>query len=394
MSKGPTTLRNAAIGGAFGVLLGAGFASGCAAGGTGGFTEEGGPADDDSSTDAANDTAGQDATRPEAGVDATQPDTGSDASQADGVGSDVVADVALDVPRAATDGGSQADVEIGAESGGVCTTTVGLLLSPGTPDGGADDAASAADTGADGGANGAADASSLDAGDAAREAGRDAAGDGAADAAPDGSNDASRAVASDGAADVMAPGDAASEGGTHLDPLLLFGFDNGSNLGWGSNAVTGATVSLGATLNDGHACLGALQLYTTYTAYNANPLVQFVYGGNAAGAMNWSGRSKLHVWLKVTTSDYTALSGARAFVLSNNYVSFGSPLVGAATLADRLWHETTVDLTPPPAGGGSALDPSVINGLGAQIVNQSAATAGGPAAPSPTTLLVDDIWLE
>jgi hypothetical protein len=74
--------------------------------------------------------------------------------------------------------------------------------------------------------------------------------------------------------------------------------------------------------------------------------------------------------------------------------------VDSAVLADGAWHEIVLDLvdlsndsyTNVPDGG--TIDLASVSALGVQVSAPTAAPAGGPAAPSTATLLVDDIWVE
>jgi hypothetical protein len=64
----------------------------------------------------------------------------------------------------------------------------------------------------------------------------------------------------------------------------------------------------------------------------------------------------------------------------------------------RAWHEVVEDLLVPDGGQANRSGPDVslatVQRLGVWLVPQMTQPAGGPAAPSTTVLLVDDIWLE
>ena len=61
----------------------------------------------------------------------------------------------------------------------------------------------------------------------------------------------------------------------------------------------------------------------------------------------------------------------------------------AATLfSDGDWHEIVLNLVP-----ASNYVPTAINQTGVQIIARGVAPAT-PSAPVPTTVFVDDVWLE
>jgi hypothetical protein len=214
------------------------------------------------------------------------------------------------------------------------------------------------------------------------------------------------------AADIECPGDPAHEGPdaaactTALSDLsdgggqLLYGFDNGTITGWSAQAMdsvdSGLVATIGDTLSDGKTCPGALTVTVPFTTYGAteNADVQIGLGG-----VDWSNRSTLHFWVKLTTASYPAISGVQAFVQSGpGYANYTSEFVTSIALADGGWHPIAIDLknlandgyTNVPDGGALG----VIDGIGVQVVAQTSAPAGGPSAPSAATLAVDDIWVE
>jgi hypothetical protein len=233
--------------------------------------------------------------------------------------------------------------------------------------------------------------------DTAATDGNDAAGDSSDALGPRDSSDGG--VCSTTVAHLAAGGDGGladsgsdAEAAAPIAPQLLFGFDNpgGLDLAW-SGYTSPNTISsalLGETLSDGYTCTGALEYNVTYSGYNVTSGVLYNYG---AGGVDWTGRTRLHAWIKLTTSDYTTLSGVQLIVESNNYAvkRYGGFLT-ATTLAVGTWHEAIVSL------GTAATDyfPTNVNDFQVQLLTPGAQADGGPAAPSPATLLVDDIWLE
>ncbi len=257
-----------------------------------------------------------------------------------------------------TEGGTTPESGTTPEAGGICTTTIAELVPPASDSGASDAAATDATVADASGSDSAAEGSASDASDEAT------------------------------VVEAAAP----------LQPELLFGFDNGADLGWGANPTANTTLSVGASLTDGHSCPGAVSLYATYAAYGPNPLLSFNYGGNGGGSVDWSGRTKLHMWVKVLTTNYSTVAYVQAFVSANGYVFMSGGGFNGTQLSDGAWHESIFNIPPVPANpnpeGGAVFDPAFVNAFGAQIGTQSAAADGGPSVPPPTTLLVDDIWLE
>jgi hypothetical protein len=235
--------------------------------------------------------------------------------------------------------------------------------------------------------------------------GNDAADDSADAAVPGEASDGGRCSTSIASLASGAEGglaDSGSDGSVNdaagpLAPSLLFGFDNpgGLDLGWSGYTGSNSTALLGETVTDGYTCPGALAMNVTYSGYGVNSGAIFNYGGGAA-AKDWTGRTKLHAWIKLTTSDYTVLGGVQQIVDSNGYAvhRYGGYLP-ATLLSDGKWHESVVSLVPP-APDAATVDyvPTIVNEFQFQLLSQGAQVDGGPAAPPPAALLVDDIWLE
>jgi hypothetical protein len=214
--------------------------------------------------------------------------------------------------------------------------------------------------------------------------------------------------------DIECPGDPAHEGPdaasscttalgdfTDAGGQLLYGFDGGTLTGWLAqtmdSADAGLVGTLGDTLTDGHACPGALTLTAPFTAYGSQENAQALV---SLGGANWTGRTKLHSWVKLETASYPGISGVQAYVQTDSYAYYTDQFVDSAVLADGAWHEIIVDLvdlsndsyTNVPDGG--TIDLAAVSALGVQVSAPTTAPAGGPTAPSTATLLVDDIWVE
>lgn len=169
-----------------------------------------------------------------------------------------------------------------------------------------------------------------------------------------------------------------------------------------SNVDAGAPpAALAWTGADGHACPGALALTVAFSAYtNAVPDIEFNFG-----AASWKA-TKLHMWVKVQipnagagSAAYSALNAVSPFIQSNAWTNYSFMWLAVAPLfGNGGWNEVVVDLIVPGAGQanrfGSDVDLASVQRLGVSLVPQATRPAGGPAAPSTTVLLVDDVWLE
>jgi hypothetical protein len=209
--------------------------------------------------------------------------------------------------------------------------------------------------------------------------------------------------ASDAATCTTTVGQLESDGGVDggaLAPALLFAFDNGPLDGrWGFYPTTGFTSAL--TPTEGHICPGALALNATATAYGVNAGLNFNFGNPG---QDWTGRKRLHFWIKLVTSNYGAFNGVVELVQSNNFgdtrygTSQTSPpgYFAATAYSGGGWIESVVDLTPPPQDAGDAVapdyDPANVNYFEIRLIALPVPDGGG--SPPPATLLVDDIWLE
>jgi hypothetical protein len=76
----------------------------------------------------------------------------------------------------------------------------------------------------------------------------------------------------------------------------------------------------------------------------------------------------------------------------------GSTAPSTGTLDTGGWADVYLDMTQVLVDGGpndaGALFTAAINQLVIELNTQSTMPEGGPAAPSPATLYIDDIWLQ
>jgi hypothetical protein len=130
----------------------------------------------------------------------------------------------------------------------------------------------------------------------------------------------------------------------------------------------------------------------------------------ASPAPVWNG-TVLHLWAKVSTSNYAALNGVQPFMqatgvqpdggLGPDYsIGFYAPAFAGVnpTFADGGWHEVIVPLlmTDPNSDSGGLIGIGGTNAFGVQVLTRGLLADGGAPSdpPTATTLLIDDIWLE
>jgi hypothetical protein len=261
--------------------------------------------------------------------------------------------------------------------------------------------------------------------ESAPESGPDVvAGDGPVDGAAasgGGDADATAGVADSGSFDVVAPeagdgpasdaADGAADAGSlgpcvtslPADGQLLFSFD-GPDSGTDWYAVSSVDASpppaaLAWTGADGHSCPGALALTIDFAAYtSAVPDMEFDFG-----AASWSA-TRLHMWVKVRVAAadagaYAALNAVSPFVQSDNWADYTFMWLDVpSTFGNGAWNEVVLDLVAPDGGQVNRFGPDVdlasVQRLGVSLADLTTRADGGPAAPSPTVLLLDDVWLE
>lgn len=230
------------------------------------------------------------------------------------------------------------------------------------------------------------------------EAGDGQAGDGQTgdEAATDAHTDGGDATSDGGACvtTIASLGGSADGGEGGAAPMVLFDFDTSTadagldtNFSNSTYPTADATGTLSLTSADGDPCPGALKLAVTYTACGPHDDIYYNYGSGSS-AKDWTGYTKLHVWLRIVTTDYSEIQGVEPRVDSNAYASelFGG-FVSGSTLADGKWHESVSTLTP-----GSTYTPSAVNGFQFELQTTSCGADGG--APPSATLLIDSIWIE
>jgi hypothetical protein len=235
------------------------------------------------------------------------------------------------------------------------------------------------------------------------------------DARPDASDAGSADVVVDSSPEAAPQGDAgdagdASDSGTASEAgctttigelndagtsMLLIGFDTSAEIvPWTSytfptNVSTNVESYSPTDGPSGFGCPGALSLALTYTAYGVNSGLDRFYTSGGGATQDWTGRVRLHFWVKVVTSDYTTINGLEEFVQSGSTLKQYSPFLTGSSLAGGGWVQSVVDLTP-----GANFDPTTVAGFEVQLQTIAAGIDGGPAAPPAATVLVDDIWLE
>lgn len=268
-------------------------------------------------------------------------------------------------------------------------------------DDGAADAADDADAGA--GEDAAPDAADEDAGDAGPE-------DDAADAGAGQGDAGDAADANDGGTtDTRDAGPADAGCTTTFGGDVLYAFDNNALVfsgpapnpagplppGWFAYPEPAGSAALKQsgtawTTNEGHTCPGAMVVTSNFTVYGTLEKVMALINFNA----NWATPKmyvRMHAWVKITmpagatTLDY--LDGIQLDANTDNYMAFKGVTVSASSFADGNWHEIVLELMPPSY---VATD---IRQVGVQLIAKPTASASTPA-PFPTTMYVDDIWLE
>jgi hypothetical protein len=172
---------------------------------------------------------------------------------------------------------------------------------------------------------------------------------------------------------------------------LLYSFDSGYSP-WFPE-VSGLDYAFGATKTDGHTCPGAVTMTVQFASYG-DPSASLSTTFNNT-PQNWSSYVKLHIWVRLITTNYAAVNGVQSFINSNGYANYSNSNVflGGSTFSDGNFHEVVFDLLHPnPFTGAVVL--GVINKMGVQVLVQDVPQDGGVPAAAPIQLLVDDVWLE
>ncbi|MGC4089096.1 MAG: hypothetical protein QM756_14675 [Polyangiaceae bacterium] len=146
---------------------------------------------------------------------------------------------------------------------------------------------------------------------------------------------------------------------------------------------------------EGKSCPGALSLGVPFSVYQDPNRVMAVINFNE----DWTGKLVLHASIKVlepTTGPISYLLGLQFSVSSGgNYEAFRGSFLNAALFTDRAWHDVSIPLNAKdPTTGDNAYVPGQVRQIGMQVASAAAKPSGAPDAPLPTTVLIDDIWIE
>lgn len=169
---------------------------------------------------------------------------------------------------------------------------------------------------------------------------------------------------------------------------VLYSFDSGYG-NWFPE-VQNLGYSFGFSPTEHASCPGALSMTVDYGLYGDPSSSASTTFGNTPG--NWSAYGKLHVSVKLVTTDYTAVNGVQTFINSNGYANYAnsSVFLSGSTFSDRAFHEVVFDFAHP----NGTLLLSVINKIGAQLLIKDAPAEGGVPNAAPVEMFVDDVWLE
>jgi hypothetical protein len=165
---------------------------------------------------------------------------------------------------------------------------------------------------------------------------------------------------------------------------------------WFAYAEMGGSAGLldGSTAwseTEGHSCPGSVALTANFTVYGGSEKTMALVNFGA----NWAtpkAYARLHAWVKVAIPPSTGTLDHLDQILlatnTNNYNAFQGAPLSASTFADGDWHEIVRELIP-----GTTYYPASVNQVGVQISARGVAPAS-PSAPVPTTIYIDDLWLE
>jgi hypothetical protein len=169
---------------------------------------------------------------------------------------------------------------------------------------------------------------------------------------------------------------------------VLYSFDSGYG-NWFPE-VQNLGYSFGFSPTEHASCPGALSMTVNYGSYgDPNSSASTTFGNTPA---NWSAFGKLHVSVKLVTTDYTAVNGIQTFINSSGYANYAnsSVFLGGSTFSDGAFHEVVFDFAHP----NGTLLLSVINKTGVQLLIKGAPAEGGIPTAAPVQMFVDDVWLE
>jgi hypothetical protein len=171
-------------------------------------------------------------------------------------------------------------------------------------------------------------------------------------------------------------------------------FDSpGSSAGWNFAAEPENLGGLGdgfarRVTDEGHLCPGALEVTLPFSVYGENERA----GIEKAAAVNWTGKTSLHVWIRVADpggGSIAFINGIQVFVRSMGDTVSSSKFVGAAAFDDFQWHEIVMDLTATPA-----VVLTDVSRVGVQVIAATTRPPSAPLAPKTTVVYVDDLYLE
>jgi len=195
-----------------------------------------------------------------------------------------------------------------------------------------------------------------------------------------------------------APGDAAPSCDGGNNPYA-YTFDT-TTQGWGkwvADLSNPNGTRLEHAANEGMPCPGALRLSVDFS-YGQTASAAIFYGDSMNGVpADWSGKSKLHAWIKLESGMATALNGIQLFVQNASvrgprvfdYDNWNNAWLSGWVFSDNGWHEEVLDLT-----NGFSGSTSLINQIGVQVDPLASAPAGGPASPGTIVVDIDNVWLE
>jgi hypothetical protein len=137
-------------------------------------------------------------------------------------------------------------------------------------------------------------------------------------------------------------------------------------------------------------CVGSLKgtfPFTSYTLFTSAQTANESGVLGYTGAVDWTGKSRLHAWVKVDGANGVNHIGYLQFFATSSTGGYQSQVDNGAWY-NATWHEIVWDL--PTTGWSKA----GVTSYGLQVNLKSAAPSGGPATPPVTIVYLDDIWLE
>jgi hypothetical protein len=151
--------------------------------------------------------------------------------------------------------------------------------------------------------------------------------------------------------------------------------------GWATEGQ-GNSIAYSATI--GHTCPGSVQLSIPGVIGQTADLIDVLLP-----SADWTGFSKLHIWVKVQTTDYAPGSTLYLYVQANAFADevANYQLIAGSPFTDGGFHEMVLDLTTFT----SAQDLMDVDKIDLSVSLPTAADAG-PLAP--VTVSIDDVWLE